>query len=198
MEAPGDIYEPTFDLASLTEEQRREYSRHQFTSTFSTGLTIFLHLITAGIFTIIYFGLKHSKLPKIRHDDFGAGRAIGFYFIPGFNFYWVFRFCLRLVDRVNFQLRLRGLKTTISKGFVLATVIIGIISVALFGFASLPIAQEYIMEHMIGPAVGPPVTAMLVLAVVMYTICVGKGQIATNRLAEKTTLERQEGTNPER
>ncbi|MDD4984481.1 MAG: hypothetical protein PHQ43_01630 [Dehalococcoidales bacterium] len=194
MEAHSDIYQPTFDLASLTEQQLREYSRHQFTKTFSTGLTIFLHLITAGIFSIIYFGLKHAKLPKIRHDDFGAGRAIGFWFIPGFNLYWVFRFCLRLVDRVNFQLRLRGLKKTIGRGFVLATVIIGVISFPFLVSANLPIAQEYMEGYMFGL----PVTAMLGATLVMSTICVGLGQIATNRLAEKAALERQESTTHER
>ncbi|MDD5591620.1 MAG: hypothetical protein PHY18_06845, partial [Dehalococcoidales bacterium] len=128
--------------------------------------------------------------------DFGAGRAIGFWFIPGFNLYWVFRFCLRLVDRVNFQLRLRGLKTTIGRGFVLATVIIGVISSLFLVFANLPIAQEYMERYIY--MVGPPVNAILGATLVMSTICVGKGQIATNMLAEKAALERQESTTHER
>jgi len=195
MEAPSRIYQSTFDLNSLTDEQRREYSQHQFTGTFSAGLTIFLHLITAGIFTIIYFGLKHSKLPKIRHDDFGAGRAIGFMFIPGFNAYWVFRFCLRLVDRVNFQLRLRGLQPTIGRGFLLATVII---SLVLFPVAFLVPMFSQIVPAVIVRYTIYPVIVGYTIPVVMYTICVGKGQIATNRLAEKGVLERLENTNSKR
>lgn len=81
------VYKPDFELSNLSEEKRIDFSQHQFNSTFPTAAVIVLHFITSGIFTLIYFGLKHSKLPMIRHDDFGAGKAIGFMFIPGFNLY---------------------------------------------------------------------------------------------------------------
>ncbi|MFO7773098.1 MAG: zinc ribbon domain-containing protein [Dehalococcoidia bacterium] len=122
-----DIYDPAFDLNSLSEEQRSQFRQHQFAYTFSTDGVIMLHLLTMGIFTLIYFGLMHSKLPMIKHDDFKARRAIGFSFIPFFNLYWVFRFWLRLVDRVNLQMRLRGLPPTVSKRLMLATIIVGLV-----------------------------------------------------------------------
>jgi len=156
MQAIDTIYEPTVDLRNLSEEQRKAFGQHKFTSTFPTPLVILLHFITLGIFTLVYFGLKHSKLPMIKHDDFGAGEAIGFMFIPFFNLYWQFRFWLRLVDRVNFQLRLRGSPPTISKGLMLATIIVSFIPYV--GFASI---------------------------LIMYPICIGEIQIATNKLAKE-------------
>jgi hypothetical protein len=150
----GDIYAPAFDLSSLSDEQRSKFGQHQFTSTFPTAVVILLYFVTLGLFTLIYFGLKHSKLPVIKHDDFKAGKAIGFMFIPFFNLYWQFRFWLRLVDRVNFQLRLGGFSPTISKGLMLATVIVGLIPYVNFA------------------------------AIIMYPICIGKIQIACNKLAE--------------
>jgi len=150
----GDIYDPAFDLSSLSDEQRSEFGQHQFTSTFPTAAVIVLSFLTLGLFVLIYFGLKHSELPMIKHDDFKAGKAIGFMFIPFFNLYWQFRFWLRLVDRVNLQLRLRGLPPTISKGLMLATIIISLIPCVDFA------------------------------AIIMYPICIGEIQIACNKLAE--------------
>ena len=126
----GDVYNPVFDLSRLSDEQRSVFRQHQFTHTFSIDAVIGMHFVTLGLFTLIYFGLKHSKLPMIRHDDFKAGKAIGFMFIPFFNLYWQFRFWLRLVDRVNFQLSLRGLPPTISRSLMLATIIVSLIPVA--------------------------------------------------------------------
>ena len=149
-----DIYDPAFDLTNLSGQQRGEFGQHQFTCTFPTPVVILLHFITVGIFTLVYFGLKHSKLPMIKHDDFGAGKAIGFMFIPFFNLYWQFRFWLRLVDRVNFQFTLIGYQPPISRGLMLATIIVSLI-----------------------PYVN-------LASVIMYPICIGEIQIATNRLAQ--------------
>lgn len=148
--APG-IYDPYFDLSSLSDRQRSEFRRHQLPA-FSTDGVMILHLLTMGIFTLIYFGLMHSKLPMIKHDDFKARRAIGFCFIPFFNLYWVFRCWLRLVDRVNFQTTIRGLAPTISRRLMLATVIVSVI-----------------------PGVN-------LASVVMYAICAGQIQGACNRI----------------
>jgi hypothetical protein len=123
--------------------------------TFSIGALIGMHFITLGLFTLIFFGLKHSQMPLIRHDDFGARKAIGFMFIPFFNLYWQFKFWLRLVDRVNFQSRLAGLRPAISRKLMLATIIVGLV---------------------------PGVNAAAFL--VMYPICIVRIQRACNELAE--------------
>ena len=150
------IYSPEFDLSQLPEEQRKELSKHKFNSTFSTALVIILHFLTLSIFTMIYFGLKHSKLPLIRDNDFGAGKAIGFSFIPFFNLYWDFRFWLRLVNRINFQFKLRNQPMPLSRGLTLATVIMGVI----------------------------PYVDLLSL-IVFFPIIAGQIQNATNRLAKE-------------
>ncbi len=116
------IYSSAFDLGRLSNEQRRELGQHTLTH-FPTFATILLHFVTLGIFTLVYFGLKHGRLPIIEGDDFKAWRAIGFMFIPFFNWYWIFRFWLRLVDRVNLQVRLRGNPPPVSKGLMLTAVI---------------------------------------------------------------------------
>lgn len=123
----ADIYDRSFDLTSLSARQRSGFAQHRLAFTLAADGAIILHILTLGLFTLIYFGLMHSKLPMIKHDDFGARRAIGFSFIPGFNLYWAFRFWLRLVDRVSFQLRLRGLRPRISRRFMLATLIVSVI-----------------------------------------------------------------------
>ena len=129
MSGVPDVYNPVFDLSSLSHEQQSEFMQHQFTYTFSIDAVIGMHFVTLGLFTLIYFGLKHSQLPMIKHDDFKAGKAIGFMFMPFFNLYWQFRFWLRLFDRVDLQLRLRGFPPIMSKSLMLATVIVSLIPV---------------------------------------------------------------------
>ena len=151
----GDVYKPHFELISLSDEQRRAFARHGMNLTVSIDAVIGMHFLTLGLFTLFLFGLKHSLLPMIRHDDFRAKRAIGFMFIPFFNLYWQFRFWLRLVDRVNFQLRISGMRPTISRKLMLATLIVGLI---------------------------PAVNAAALL--VMYPICIVQIQRACNELSE--------------
>ena len=86
-----------------------------------------LHILTLGLFTVFYQGLKLSKLPLVKPSDFTAGKGIGFNFIPFFNLYWVFRFVLDITDRLNFQFRLRGQPPPISRGLALASCIIHVI-----------------------------------------------------------------------
>jgi hypothetical protein len=123
-------YQEQFDVNRLSPVQRESFKKNQFLETFSVGGAIALHIVTLGIFTFIYMGLKHGKLPQVRSDDPSAGKAIGFMFIPLFNIYWFFFFWLRLVDRINFQFRLRGQPPPISKSLTLATTIVGIIPYA--------------------------------------------------------------------
>ena len=80
-----------------------------------------LSIITLGIFGLVYMGLKHGQLPKVKSNDPGAGKAIGFWFIPFFHYYWIFVFWLRLVDRINFQYRLRGAPAPVSRNFAIWT-----------------------------------------------------------------------------
>jgi hypothetical protein len=150
----ADVYAAGANLGQLlTPEQRELYKQHALTG-FPTWLVVVLHFVTFGLFTLIYQGLKLSKLPVAKYDDFGAGKGIGFMFIPFFNLYWVFRFVLGVTDRLNFQLALRGQPPPISRGLALASCIVWVI---------------------------PYVS--LISWVLLMPIVAGQWQAATNRLA---------------
>jgi hypothetical protein len=120
-------YDNQVDLFSaLSPDQREQYMRHSLT-TFPTWLAVVLHIVTLGLFSVIYQGLKLSKLPLVKSDDFTAGKGIGFCFIPFFNLYWLFRFVLSITDRLNFQFRLRGQPAPISRDLALASCILRVI-----------------------------------------------------------------------
>ena len=70
---------------------------------FSIALLALLHIVTGGIFTLIWFGVLHGKLPKVRRNDPSAAKAILFCLIPLFNIYWAFFFWYRLCARVDEQ-----------------------------------------------------------------------------------------------
>jgi hypothetical protein len=121
------VYDPFFDLNQIPPEQREQFKRNSFFGTFPVAVVVLLHIITLGFFSLIYMGLKHGKLPRIKQDDPSAGKAIGFMFIPIFDLYWLFIFWLRLADRVNFQFRLRGMAPPVSKGLAMTACIFGVI-----------------------------------------------------------------------
>lgn len=122
-----NIYEPNFDIRNIHPNDQQRFRQHEIRSPFSVGLGIFLHFITFGIFTLIRAGLEFDKLPKIKEDDLGAGKAIGFMFIPFFNLYWIFVFWGQLTKRINFQFKLRGMSPPISPGLATAYCIIRLI-----------------------------------------------------------------------
>lgn len=121
-----NIYSPIFDINEIPNEQREKFKRHRLDK-FPTAIVVLLHFLTLGIFTTIFCGLKYSKLPLIKQDDFTAGQAIGLLFIPFFNLYWFFVFWLGLTDRINFQFRLRNEPNAIEKNLVLVTLILSFI-----------------------------------------------------------------------
>ena len=91
---------------------------------FPVGVGIILHYLTFGIFTFINLGLKHDYFPKLNKDDFGAGKAIGFLFIPFYNFYWIFKFYIELGKKINFQFKIRGFNPPVTIGFLRFSLII--------------------------------------------------------------------------
>lgn len=123
----NNIYDENFPISSLSLQQIHNYKSHFFREEFNTAVGIILHFLTFGIFTFIQVGLMHSKLPKIKQDDFGSGKAIGFMFIPFFNLYWIFMFYVRLTRRINFQYKLRNISLPLSSGFAIATCILMLI-----------------------------------------------------------------------
>jgi hypothetical protein len=145
-----DVYNPGFDVHQLPEQQRAQYMQHRLTS-FPTWAAVALSAIPLVLFSLflfptIFIGLKHSDLPKIKHDDFTAGKAIGFMFIPFFNLYWQFRFWLSLADKINFQYRLREQPAPVPRGLILTMCILNVIpyvNILSFLFV-LPVAVGFI------------------------------------------------------
>jgi hypothetical protein len=125
----------TTDPALLSDGERAALSHHGL-RTFRPWVVVVLHLVTFGLFSLCYFGALHERLPKAAPDDPTAARAIGFMFIPYFNFYWVFFHLLRLTDRINLQLRIRGLPPTVPRGLMIAlgvTLVIPYVNLAIGG-----------------------------------------------------------------
>lgn len=120
----SSVYEEYFNVNKLNPQEINNFKKNLFFNKFSTALAILLHFFTLGIFTTIYCGLKYSKLPKIKSDDFGAGKAIGFLFIPFFNFYWIFVFWRGLAMRINLQFKLRNEQPPVSVGLATAICIL--------------------------------------------------------------------------
>lgn len=122
-----NVYESSVDLSAvLSPEEYERYKHHELTR-FPVWLVIVLHYLTLGIFTLIYQGLKLSKLPMVRENDFRAGKGIGFCFIPFYNYYWIFRFVNAISDRLNFQFRLRGQRPPVPRGLGIAACILWVI-----------------------------------------------------------------------
>jgi hypothetical protein len=113
-------------------------SAHALT-TFPVAALILLHYVTCGIFSLIWLNLMHGKLPRVRPDDPSAGRAIGFCFIPFFNFYWIFFTYRRLCLRLDEQRDLYGLAPSNLRGLATAACIFQVIPYlnALIGYTIL-------------------------------------------------------------
>jgi type II secretory pathway pseudopilin PulG len=91
---------------------------HQLTS-FPVALVILLHFLTCGIFSLVWLNLMHGKLPRVRSDDPSAGRAVGFCFIPFYNFYWIFFTYIRLCSRIDEQRERYGLPRSNLRGLAI-------------------------------------------------------------------------------
>jgi hypothetical protein len=141
--SPGSVYkQPT---SQITPGERVALLPHSV-EPFPVWLTVVLHFLTFGIFPLVHLSNLHDRLPKAESDDPSAGRAIGFSFIPYFNFYWIVFNTLRLADRINLQFRLRGLPDRVPRGLALAAGVLSVVPYINFilGFTILwPITIAY-------------------------------------------------------
>jgi type II secretory pathway pseudopilin PulG len=140
---------------------------HGLTS-FPVVAIILLHYLTCGIFSLIWLNLMHGKLPRIRPDDPSAGRAVGFCFIPFFNFYWIFFTYRRLCLRIDEQRELYGLPPSNLRGMATTNCI----------FQVIPYINGLIGYTIITP------------------IFIGMLQSSVNQLANKSATTAPQGTLP--
>jgi hypothetical protein len=137
---PGtvDLYSTAVDLNQvLTPQEREAYKQHLLSPGMAPWAVVVLSAVTVGIFGSVYLQLKQSRLPVVKPDDPSATKAIGFMFIPFFNIYWYFVVWPRLVDRLNFQYRLRGSSSLIDRRQVTIAQILSLFGWILAGIAGV-------------------------------------------------------------
>jgi hypothetical protein len=126
--------DPYFNPRVLGPAERVTLGEHQLEA-FPVWAAGLLHFFTAGLFSIIFYGIQQGKMPRAKHNDPTTGQSIGFMFIPFFNWYWIFFNSLRLCDRITLQYRLRGSNDEAPRGLVLAAAVCSVIPYV--GFLSL-------------------------------------------------------------
>ena len=95
------------------------------------GMTFMMIGIVVLIVGTIFGCILHYHLWKVIPEDIARttpGKAVGFLFIPLFNFYWMFVSCLGLSKDLNKALQQRGVHCQVSEGLGLALCIFGILS----------------------------------------------------------------------
>jgi hypothetical protein len=133
-----DVYNDSVDLnEALTPELHEAYKHNLLTPGMPAWAFVTLSVITFGLFGTVYLQLKQSQLPMVKPDDPSASKAIGFMFIPLFNLYWYFVVWRRLVDRINFQYRLRGRTPPINPSQVMTAQVLSIAGWLVFGIVGL-------------------------------------------------------------
>jgi hypothetical protein len=127
-----NLYDETLDLSTvLSPEQIEQYKQNQLSS-FGPGLAVFLSIISFGWFNNIYYQLQQDKLPQVKPDDPSGGKALAFVLIPYLNiFYGIWVMWPRYIDRINFQLRLRGRPPVVTRSSMITTLILCIVIVGL-------------------------------------------------------------------
>jgi hypothetical protein len=109
---------------------------HQLTKA-PIGQFLLWNFLSLNIFGAIYLNLLHGRMPRLRANDPSAGQAIGFLFIPFFNFYWLFFTYLRLVDRLDEQRAMRGIRPGGIRQLALQNCILTIVGAVLW-FTFIP------------------------------------------------------------
>lgn len=150
---------PNLDPRGLPLPERARLARHSL-GQFPAAATVILDFLTFGIFGIFHYNLMHERFPQGAPNDPSGGKALGFYFIPYFNvFYWQLFAKRRLCDRLDLQLRLRGLPDDSPKGLITAISIINIFVYVGWAFNWLflwPIANARLQSTINKVAALPP------------------------------------------
>lgn len=109
-----DVYKTSFKVSILSNKDIENIKYNWFVTKLNLFLVVFLNVITLWWFFEGYYWDKHKDLPKIKEDDPFEWNII-WNQISFYNIYKYFNFQLRLVDRLNFQHKIRGKKKPISR-----------------------------------------------------------------------------------
>jgi hypothetical protein len=104
---------------AVTEAERLLLGVHGL-ERFPVWLAALLHVLTFGVFSVVFYAIQGGRLPEVEAGDPCAQKGVGFFLIPYFNLYWLFAFPTRLADRLNLQLRLRGERPMVSQALMVA------------------------------------------------------------------------------
>lgn len=141
-----NVYDEDFDINSLPRSDISEMKYNWLISKLHVAWAVILNILTLWWFSIIYYWLKYSDLPKIKEDDYCAWKAIWYLFIPFYNLYRICVFWLRLVDRLNFQYTIRGKTKPISRSLAITCIVFNFIPY--LNFASIGILQSVLVWKM--------------------------------------------------
>ncbi|MEE8608252.1 MAG: zinc ribbon domain-containing protein [Nitrospiraceae bacterium] len=89
-----------------------------FFRAYPVWVMVLLSILTFGIYTVFWLNHWHGVMPKRRNDDPSTARAIGFLFIPLYNYYWLFESLLRLCTRLDEELADAGLPDRVPRELV--------------------------------------------------------------------------------
>ncbi|MBK9033488.1 MAG: DUF4234 domain-containing protein [Myxococcales bacterium] len=157
MMQPAAVY-PNLDPRYLPLPERARLAQHSL-ERFPVAAAVVLNYLTLGLFGLFYYSGKHGRLPQAAPDDPSAGKAIGFQFIPYYNLYWVFFNSRRLCDRLDLQMRLRGLPNVAPKAMMTTACIFSVIPYVGWALAYLifwPIASGMLQSAINKVAALPP------------------------------------------
>lgn len=137
-----------FALPAMGETRDDLRRRGIFFKRYPPWVMVLLTVFTLGIYMQFWLNHWHGIMPKRRTDDPGTGRAIGFLFIPFFNYYWVFESVLRLCTRLDEEFAEAGLATRCPRELIRWTVISNVVPYINYLGLLLPVLPAIVVGQM--------------------------------------------------
>jgi len=127
----------------------------------AVGFWIALDIVTAvlGWFYWLYCVYKYHdimfQVPGWDHP-IGVGRAVGFHFIPLYNFYWVFKWPKEIANFANWRAQAKIMSPIAAGSLMVAATLVGRFFDAAIGLALIFSAGAYISARLRRAFAAPP------------------------------------------
>ena len=124
-------------------------------------LYLFLVSFVGGVYWFVCIYRYHVILAIVtgRKYPISPARAVGFHFIPFYNFYWVFKWPIEIANFVNFRLRVKMMRPTPVGVAVLGALVLRVFDPG-FGllllFFPLSYVSECLRRALAAPTFPPP------------------------------------------